>query len=236
MKQVIANIRFFSLLLMLCSPTIALANISLDKVVVRFEQGSRPVNNISVTNGGSEIIKVRTEIVEIKNPGQENVLEVKTRELSVAPRAFELKPDETRVARVVLRKFPKDMEKMFRVRFIPDNVEQEIDQKQGEMSVKIGLIIGMGALVLAAPQNPAPDFVFDRKDGKITFTNKGNVTAQVQREDFCNSDKTECVSLEGRRVYPGAAWVMNVPPELKGKPFSQTVFMNNSYNKMTFPP
>jgi len=236
MKQVISKSVLVILFMALLVPSVSLANLSLNKVLIRFEKGDRPVNNISITNKGAIILKVRAEIIEVKNAGQDSVEELKTRDLMLAPKVFELKPGETRVARVVLRKPPKDREKIFRVRFIPDKVAQTEEMESNGMSVKIGVVIGMGALVIAAPQNPSPKLTFTREDGKITFVNEGNITAQLQRDKFCSDDVPECINLSGKRIYPGATYVLDVPLVLIGKPFSQTILMNNSYNVVDFPP
>ena len=236
MRQIKFKRCFFSFCLMCFSSTAALANLSLDKVVIRFEQGARPVDNIAVKNNSDDFIKVTAVVYEVINPGQENEEIVKTRDLTVAPKAFELKARESRVARVVLRRFPKDVEKIFRINFVPDKAGMVQEASKEGKSIKVSIVIGMGALITAAPSESKPNLVFERKDGKILFTNKGNVTSQLQRGDFCNEDRSECIPLGGKRIYPGASWTMEVPVELIGKEFSQTVLASGNYNKITFPP
>jgi len=216
--------------------SISSANISLDKIVIHFDNASAPVNNVAVTNNSDAVIKVEAKVIETLNPGQTTESEIKTRELSVAPKIFELQPHETRITRVILRRKINDQEKMYRIRFIPDTPSTSTEQQSGGMSVKIGIVVGMGVLILASPENPKPNLNFVRKDGKITFSNDGNITAQLQREPFCNQDKSLCVPLIGKRIYPHASWTMEVPIELKGKAFSQTVLINNAFSTLNFPP
>ncbi|PCJ16454.1 MAG: hypothetical protein COB04_10885 [Gammaproteobacteria bacterium] len=216
--------------------SIASADISLDKIVIHFDSTSPPVNNIAVTNNSDAVIKVEAKVIETLNPGQDSESEIKTRELSVAPKIFELQPHETRLTRVILRKKISDQEKMYRIRFFPDKPTRTTEQESGGMSVKIGVVVGMGVLILANPETPKPNLNFVRKDGKITFSNTGNITAQLQREPFCNKDRSACTPLIGKRIYPGSNWTMDVPNALKGKAFSQTILINNAFRTLNYPP
>ena len=84
--------------------------------------------------------------------------------------------------------------------------------------------------------SPRPDLTFFRNSGTITFENKGNVTAHLQRGDYCLPDKPDiCIPLRGKRVYPGASWVMNIPEELHGQKFTQTLLINGGYTTLTYP-
>ena len=216
-------------------PFQANANITLDKVIVKFDPASRPVANVVVTNKSDAPVKVTTEIVEAFNSGTDDESEEKTKEIVVAPKGFELDAHESRAIRLVLRKIPEDQEKIYRIRFIPSEISFTKEVDAGDKSVRVGVIMSMGLLVMAAPKNPEPKLDFERTDNKIIFTNNGNVTAQLQREDFCNKDRTECVPLLGKRVYPGAKWVMDIPEQLIKVPFSQTVLINGDYSTITYP-
>ncbi|MCE9507019.1 MAG: hypothetical protein K8R48_01720, partial [Alphaproteobacteria bacterium] len=65
--------------------------------------------------------------------------------------------------------------------------------------------------------------------------NEGNVTATLQREEFCTEDKKICAPLEGKRIYPGVKWEMEVPTALKGRSFEQTLLLNGKYSKLSYP-
>lgn len=225
----------FLVLLSFLYITSAHANISVDKVVVHFDNGRRPVENIIVTNTGERPLMVKTKIVETLKPGQTDEEEISTRKVIVAPQSFTLAPGEKRTARIVLREMPQDMEAMYRVRFFPSTIKEKAQETQQGMSIKLNVLFGMGVLLLAAPQNPEPNFTAKRENGKIIVTNNGNVTVQLNRERFCDDDG-ECVQIPGKRVYPGMTWTTDIPKELRGKPFSQTIRVNNDYQTYEYAP
>ncbi|MCK5555919.1 MAG: fimbria/pilus periplasmic chaperone [Alphaproteobacteria bacterium] len=239
MKEVIFS-RIFVFLLVLVLGTIpvrpAVANISLDKVILRFDPNVRPINNINVTNQGDKPVKVSIVTIEMVNSGQDGEIEKKTKNLIVAPKAFEMQPGETRAVRVVLRQYAEDMESIYRIRFKPSQPSFIKKEKVAGKSINVSIVLTMGALVIVPPKSPRPDLQFVR-DGKIIhFTNKGNVTAQLQRDDFCvDEEKKTCVQLPNKRIYPGMTWDMDVPAELAGIGFSQTVLTNGSYSKISYP-
>lgn len=214
----------------------ASASISIDKVIVSFKPGQRPVQNIRITNTSSTTIKIKSESVHVINPGFDTAEEEPSKQLSVAPKLFELKAGESRVVRLVLREIPSDLEEIYRVRFIPDKISESKTTNAGGKSVKVDIITAMGVLIMAQPKSPNPELVYERHDGYIDFINKGNVTAHLQRDDICiNELKDVCISLAGKRIYPGASWRMPIPQELKNREFTYTLLMNNAYTSLTFP-
>ncbi|MDD9900169.1 MAG: hypothetical protein OXT65_04250, partial [Alphaproteobacteria bacterium] len=162
-------------------------------------------------------------------------VEEETGQLIAAPKSFELDAGESRVVRLVLRKFSDDMEDIYRVRFLPDKPALEKIEELGGTSVQVNVVVSMGALIMAAPKEARPDLKFVRNDDTITFTNAGNVTAQLQREEFCTEDRKVCTPLEGQRIFPGARWIMTIPDALKDKEFSQTMLVNGSYSTLSYP-
>jgi P pilus assembly chaperone PapD len=231
--------RFFlgAVLIPLFTAAPAHANLSLDKVILEFKQGGRPVDNITVRNDGDEPVKVSVSALEDLTPGQHPEKLEPAKNLIAAPKAFELAAGETRVVRVVLRKWPEDMEGIYRVRFMPDRVTMEKKvETTSNKTINIGVTVTMGALVMVPPKNPRPDLVATRGAKTVHFKNKGNVTAQLQREDFCaDDDKKACGSLPGMRIYPGMSWDMDIPDALKKTDFEQTVLMNGNYTKISYP-
>jgi hypothetical protein len=212
----------------------AYADISLDKVIIEFNPAERPIHNINVTNQSDKATKVSVEMIEVTNAGQAGETEKQTDKLVVAPKAFELQGGETKAVRLVLRQYPDDLEEIYRVRFKPSEVSFVKKETSGATTVNVGIIMAMGALIMVPPKNPKPDLQPVR-DGKIVhFFNKGNVTAQLQREDFCTDDKKTCVVLPTKRIYPNMVWDMPVPDALVNLDFSQTVLMNGQYSKIVY--
>ena len=153
----------------------------------------------------------------------------------LAPKVFELQPRESRMVRMVVRKFPDNMEDIYRVRFKPEQAFIREEETPSGTSVKIGVVMTMGALVMVQPKNPAPNLIVTRDANQLNFDNQGNITVQLQREDFCNQDRSICTPLEGKRIYPGMKWQTDIPAELKSQPFSQTVLIKGDYSTLSYP-
>jgi P pilus assembly chaperone PapD len=212
----------------------ARASLSLDKSVVEIKLSDRPVDTINVTNNSDKPAKVSVTTLEVVNPDPKNEVDKETTGLIVAPKAFEMQPNETRAVRLVLRDRPADAEAMYRVRFKPSEPSVVKDQVVGATTVHVGIIMSMGALILVSPKNPKPDLQITRAEKVIHLTNKGNVTATLQREDFCTEGKKTCAQLPSLRIYPGTTVDMDVPPELATVDFSQTVLINGNYSKILY--
>lgn len=220
---------------LLAVPTAQAGGLSIDKVVVEFKPGDKPIDNITITNQHDKKLRVTVQSVEVTDSDLPTQQEAATDKLVAAPKSFELEPGESRPVRLVLRGFPEDKEALYRVRFSPDQPTQQETQESGGTSVQVNVIVSMGALILVAPKNVKPDLQFKRAGDTITFTNAGNVTAVIQREEFCTEDKSVCAPLEGRRIYPGVSWDMKVPEALAKIAFSQTILINGAYSKLSYP-
>lgn len=224
------------LLMMVAAMPAHAVGISLDKVIINLKPGDRPIENINVTNGSDKTVKISVNTVEVINSGLPDQKEQPAEKLVAAPKSFEMAPGETRTVRLVLRGFPDEMESIYRVRFVPkDPTSTHAETTPDGKSVQVNIIVSMGALIMVSPKNPKPDLKFTRKGDIVSFTNTGNVTAQLQREDFCADDKKSCASLEGKRLFPRASWDMPLPEALKGKTVSQTVLINGAYSTLTYP-
>jgi P pilus assembly chaperone PapD len=211
------------------------ASLSLDRAVIEFKLADRPVETINVTNTADKPTKVSVATVEVLNSGQKGEVEKETDKLVVAPKAFEMQPGETKAVRLVLRDRPADLEAIYRIRFKPSEVSFTQEQKTEGKTIHLSIIMSMGALIIVAPKNSTPDLQFVRDGKTIHFTNKGNVTATLQREDICTDNKKSCSQIPSLRIYPGETTDMELPPELAGIDVSQTVLINGGYSKLFYP-
>lgn len=209
--------------------------LSLDKVIIDFKPSDKPIDNINVTNQNSKTLKVTVNAVEVLNSDLPDQKEIPAEKLVVAPKSFEIAPGETRPVRLVLRGFEDDREAVYRVRFQPSEPTEQSVQEMDGKSVQVNVVVTMGALIMAAPRNVREDLKFVREGDVIHFTNNGNVTAQIQREDYCTEDKKVCVPLEGMRIFPGVKYDMKVPDDLKTLAFTQTVLVGGKYSKLSYP-
>lgn len=219
----------------LFKPAPAMANIALDKVVLTFAPDERPVQNITVTNHSDKPTKVTGTAYKITNSGQPSETEAPAKGIALAPKAFELEPGQSRMVRLVVRDFPENMEDIYRVRFKPDTPEYRTQETESGTSVKIGVIMSMGALVMVQPKVPQQNLVVTRDATQLHFHNQGNTTVQLQREDFCNEDRSFCVPLEGKRIYPGMEWDLDIPQGLENIAFTQTILVNGNYSTLAYP-
>jgi P pilus assembly chaperone PapD len=127
------------------------------------------------------------------------------------------------------------MEAIYRVRFLPSEPSSSQTSTIEGKSVQLNVIVSMGALIMAAPKNLKPNLKFVREGNKIKLTNAGNVSATLQREDFCTEDKKICAPLEGKRLFPGTSAEVTVPDKLKGIAYSQTLDINGSFSTLSYP-
>ncbi len=222
-------------ILVLFHPAPAMANIALDKVVLTFAPDERPVQNITVTNHSDKPTKVTGTAFKITNSGQPTESEAPAQDIALAPKAFELEPGQSRMVRLVVRDFPENMEDIYRVRFKPDTPEYRTQETDSGTSVKIGVIMSMGALVMVQPKVPQQNLIVTRDATQLHYHNQGNTTVQLQREDFCNQDRSVCVPLEGKRIYPGMKWDLDIPKGLENTAFTQTILVNGNYSTLAYP-
>ncbi|MCE9507756.1 MAG: hypothetical protein K8R48_05490, partial [Alphaproteobacteria bacterium] len=71
------------------------AGIALDRMVIEFSAGKRPVENLNVTNQSDKPAKIVASIVQVINTGLANETTQPAENLIVAPKAFELAPGAT---------------------------------------------------------------------------------------------------------------------------------------------
>ncbi len=210
--------------------------ISLNKVIVDFRPGDKPIDNINVTNQSDKPLKISVNTIEVTRSDLPDQLESPTDKLIAAPKAFEIAPGETRPVRLVLRGFPEDMESIYRVRFVPSEPTMQKTQEIGGKAIQVNVIVSMGALIMVSPKNVRPDLKFTREGDKIKLFNAGNITAQLQREDFClDEERKNCVPLEGARIFPGVEKEIIVPEPLKTLAYTQTLLIDGKYSTLTYP-
>lgn len=219
----------------LCCARPAMAQISVDNVILRFNAGQRPVQNVSVRNNSSKVAYVNVEADSIDGTGKEQKAE-KTKDLLVSPRAFTIEPNGTRTVRVLLQGQPTDSERIFRVSFIPQDREfgEEYHVKQKGISAVIRVLSGMGILVFADPASPHVKLDWTRTGDQLVFKNSGNVNIYLTEGTACppNVDKDKkldsvqspvapgdkplirqpaCLKLQTKRLYAGQDLVQSIP-------------------------
>lgn len=211
--------------------------VAIDKVELRLTPDRKPYDVLQVTNTFNEPFKIKARVLEVKNAGMPGYSEAATDKLVVAPKIFELAPNETRSVRLVLRKYPEDLEEIYKVSFSPQiaPLAKSDKPKQEGFSFRIETVTTMGAIVFASPKKETGKFGYKREGDIIHYFNAGNVTTRLLREEYCvDKDKKDtCNSYFGKNIFPGMKIDLPVPEEMKGKPFDQTIEINGKFSKIS---
>ncbi|AZQ11546.1 hypothetical protein [Shewanella khirikhana] len=144
------------------------------------------LNNITVTNDSKVEEYVSVKFYEILNPGtplqkETPVSNSQQLNFSVFPSRFRLEPGESEAIRIIMPVDDVNVEKLYRVRFIPG----------GGFDRDVTVKVSYGVLVRVLPKSYIYKLGFDNN----TFRNEGNVRLHV--ETSCSSHKNPEF-----RIYP----------------------------------
>lgn len=218
--------------------TTANANITLSQAIIFFQPDERPIQTIGVINIDDErTFAVKTDVVEVLNPGSEEQNSIKSRSLVVAPNAFEVAAQNTRNVRLMLReRNSTEMEKVYRVTFTPEAPTRTITPKDPKtITTKIDIIVGMGALILVPPKEVIYKLEAAREGKKLFFTNKSNVSTEIQPRTICKTED-DCFRFNGARLYPGKNWQYELPEGFEKIGLSLSVRAAGKYSAVEFAP
>ncbi|UYM13926.1 fimbrial biogenesis chaperone [Endozoicomonas euniceicola] len=201
---------------LLASP-FASANMLLDRMIVYFEPGKQPRQDIRVTNVSEDNLFLQTEIYKVVNPGAENEQRIRITnpdemKLLATPQKSIVAPGGRRTVRLVSLETPKETEDVYRITFRPVTGDVEANQNA------IQLLIAYQALIFIRPEKPVYELVAKREGDKVTFTNKGNSNVILRNGEQCLSakDEDDCVEItSGGRIYAGQSLTLDLPG--KGK-------------------
>ncbi len=216
--------------------TTAFANITLSQAIIFFQPDERPIQTIGVINIDDErTFAVKTDVVEVLNPGSKEQNSIKSRSLVVAPNAFEVAAQNTRNVRLMLReRNSSDMEKVYRVTFTPEAPTRTITQKKTkEITTKIDIIVGMGALILVPPKEVVYKLEASREGKKLFFINNSNVSTEIQPRTICKTEDT-CFRFNGARLYPGKNWQFELPEGFEKIGLTLSVRAAGKYSAVEF--
>lgn len=220
MKRIISGA---CLLTTLIASSQALATMSLDRMIVYFKPDQLPRQDVVVTNPDKENLYLQTEVYKVVNPGTEKEERIRITDpneikLLATPGKAIIPPNGRKTVRLVSLETPKDKELVYRVTFRP--VVGDLEAKK----TAIKLLVAYQALVFVRPQNPEYKVASKVSNGKMTFTNSGNINVVLRNGKYCASSKVEsCTDLsDGTRIYAGESWDMPLPEGAsKGKGFIQ---------------
>lgn len=197
---------------MLAAP-FASGNMLLDRMIVYFEPGNQPRQDIRVTNVSDDNLFLQTEIYKVVNPGAENEERIRITnpddmKLLATPQKSIVAPRGRRTVRLVNLETPKDTEDVYRITFRPVTGDVEANQNA------IQLLIAYQALIFVRPENPVYEVTAKRDGNKVTFTNKGNSNVILRNGEQCSGAEQEgdCVEItSGGRIYAGQSLTLDLP-------------------------
>jgi len=193
------------------------ANMVLSEAIIHFEPGNSLRKDIEVENPGSENLYVQIEPKVVLDPGTENerreaISDPRKYGLLVTPNKLVIPPGGRKLVRLVSLQPLGEKERVYRVTFKPVIGDLESEQ------IGIKILVGYEVLVLMQPANPDPDLVVKRDGQIIFFSNEGNTNVLLREGKQCpkgvDSKSDECESLQGKRLYPGNSWSVELPHNL----------------------
>ena len=195
------------------------AQISLNDSVLHLKFGSRPVVNVAVRNASDQVMYVQAASELIIDPSDPDSKGAPDDQLILSPKKFSVPAKGERTVRVLMKKIPEDVEKVYRLTFAPQDqgFDAEVQGKSvGGKALAVKVLTGMGALLFVDPVNPKPDLHWERKSGKVVFSNTGTQHVRVMFAKACIGDKeADCKALEARRIYPGMTYEWAVDDRAK---------------------
>jgi P pilus assembly chaperone PapD len=197
-----------ALMLMQHAAPSAIAQVTVNTVILNFKSGQRPVQSVMVGNSSDHPAYVLARVEKVMDPESGGNISEPSDDILVSPKAFSLEPKGQRAIRLLLRKPPQDVEAVYRALFVPQDrgFGQEIKREYQGRKASIRVLTGMGVLLFVEPKNPTRLVKWSREADAITFLNEGNIHLELADGKSCELSGEECVGLESKRVYAGTSF------------------------------
>lgn len=205
----------FLLLVAVVTAIPAQAQVSVDRAIIYFHAGDRPIENIVVRNSGEETLSITANPDLMVNPGSPTERREASEELLVSPKRFALEPGGQRTVRLLLKKPYSDLEQVYRVTFVPESrgFGKEEESIAAGKKTMLKVLTGMGILILVEPKVPESKLEWSRKQGKFAISNTGNINIFLSDGKACQNEGENCQSLPVSRLYPGNTIEASVPDD-----------------------
>ena len=199
----------FALMIIASNPVHA--DMSLDRLIVDFNNNSRHYEDIQVFNQGDKELYVNVSVAEVLSPGSDkekrvSVNGVVKRPLVVSPSRLVIPANSRKSVRILTMEEASGNDRIFRVDFSP---------ALGKLKAKasgIKLLVAYQALVMVRPENPVVDIKTSRQGEFLVFRNQGNTNVLLQNGRQCNPQSPkDCQELKTRRLYAGNEWRLQTP-------------------------
>jgi P pilus assembly chaperone PapD len=219
MKISVPGLLAMALVAFVAAPGPAQAQLVVDRLIVDFEHGAPPRQDILLRNESKDKYYVTVTPVEVLSPGEDKSSRVtKTNPedlgLLVTPNRTVLEPGASRSIRVVSLNGPLARDRIYRVLIAPQVGELKPDAAPpGEKGVAIKILTAYEALVIVRPQSENGKLVVERTTDGISVKNVGNSNTLVYDGTACpvGGGSAKCVKLPARRMYAGNVWRLPLP-------------------------
>lgn len=190
------------------------ANMVLSEAIIHFEPGKPLRKDIEVENPGTENLYIEITPAVVEHPGTESEQRVAINDpresgLLVTPNKLVIPPGGRKLVRLVSLQPLGEKERVYRVTFKPVVGDLEAEQ------IGVKILVGYEVLVLMQPATPEPNLLATRNGTSLAFENKGNTNILLREGKQCPAgaadDSENCKRLNGKRLYPGNSWSVELP-------------------------
>lgn len=211
--------------------------ISVENVIVYFENNQNSKEDIFVKNLQEENGYVQISVTEIidpasKTPQRIEHKNIKDSGLLVSPNKLVLEPKgqkgDNKAIRIANLNKNLEKERIYRIQVVP--VIADFKQKEKTLGVKV--LMGYEILTMVQPNNPIKSYDAKIEGNKFKITNTGNANILLHRGIQCDDEaKQVCSELETKRVYAGSTFETTLP--YGNKPISYHIqFGTNNEEKV----
>lgn len=190
------------------------ANMVLSEAIIHFEPGKPLRKDIEVENPSSENLYIEITPTVVEKPGTESEQRVAINDprelgLLVTPNKLVIPPGGRKLVRLVSLQPLGEQERVYRVTFKPVVGDLETEQ------IGVKILVGYEVLVLMQPAAPEPNLIVTRNGKSLSFENQGNTNVLLREGKQCPDgaadDSESCKRLNGKRLYPGNSWSVDLP-------------------------
>jgi len=205
------------------------ASLLVDKAIVIFDKQTDNKLDITVINDDPDAkLYVKVDAFEVQSPGtmDETLIPFDRTivpEFIATPNKLVVQPGSKSLVRLMNLIPISDVERIYRINFLPiaRPIELEAPQVEGGVRPVLDIIIAYQVLAIVLPRNPVSVPRIERHKTLVTISNNGNANFLLTRGRQCNPiNAVECSELPHKRIYPGNTWELNLPYDA---PFSYDI-------------
>ena len=205
------------------------ASLLVDKAIVIFDKQTDNKLDITVINDDPDAkLYVKVDAFEVQSPGtmDETLIPFDRTivpEFIATPNKLVVQPGSKSLVRLMNLIPINDVERIYRINFLPiaRPIELEAPQVEGGVRPVLDIIIAYQVLAIVLPRNPVAIPRIERHKALVTISNNGNANFLLTRGQQCNpANATECTELPHKRIYSGNTWELNLPYDA---PFSYDI-------------